>query len=81
MRDFAKQLTTFRSGGPGLGAKLGALVKFGVIFAQQLAQAYLRRGARSVSPRKAKRLSGRGAARHASRPDAPTCSASSPAAR
>jgi cholesterol oxidase len=46
MRDFAKQLTTFRSSGPGLGAQLGALVKFGVIFAQQLAQVYLRRGSR-----------------------------------
>ena len=43
MRDFAKQLTTFRSSGPGLGAQLGALVKFGVIFVQQLAQVYLRR--------------------------------------
>ena len=47
MRDFAKQLTTFRSSGPGLGAQLGALVKFGVIFAQQLAEAYLRRGSRT----------------------------------
>ena len=46
MRDFAKQLTTFRSSGPGLGAQLGALVKFGVIFAQQLAQVYLRRRSR-----------------------------------
>lgn len=46
MRDFAKQLTTFRSSGPGIGAQLGALVKFGVIFVQQLAQVYLRRGSR-----------------------------------
>ena len=46
MRDFAKQLTTFRSSGPGLGAQLGALVKFGVIFVQQLAQVYLRRGSK-----------------------------------
>ncbi|MBE2318989.1 hypothetical protein DVA67_023650 [Solirubrobacter sp. CPCC 204708] len=46
MRDFAKQLTTFRASGPGLGAQLGALVKFGVIFVQQLAQVYLRRGSR-----------------------------------
>jgi hypothetical protein len=43
-RDFAKQLTTFRAGGPSVGAKLGALVKFGFIFAQQLAEAYLRKG-------------------------------------
>jgi hypothetical protein len=42
-RDFAKQLTTFRSSGPGLGAQLGALVKFGVIFVGQLADTYLRR--------------------------------------
>jgi cholesterol oxidase len=47
-RDFAKQLTTFRAGGPTIGAKLGALVKFGVIFAQQLAQTYLRKGRSSV---------------------------------
>jgi hypothetical protein len=46
MRDFARQLTTFRAGGPGLGAKLGALVKFGVIFLGQLAEAYLRKGRR-----------------------------------
>lgn len=43
-RDFAKQLTTFRAGGPTIGAKLGALGKFGFIFAQQLAEAYLRKG-------------------------------------
>jgi hypothetical protein len=43
-RDFAKQLTTFRADGPSVPAKLGALVKFGVIFAQQLAEAYLRKG-------------------------------------
>jgi cholesterol oxidase len=47
MRDFAKQLTTFRATGPGLGAQLGGLVKFGVIFAQQLAEAYLRKGWRA----------------------------------
>jgi hypothetical protein len=46
MRDFAKQLTTFRAGGPTLGRQLGALVRFGVIFVQQLADAYLRRGGR-----------------------------------
>ena len=45
-RDFAKQLTTFRAGGPSLGKQLGALTKFGVIFAQQLAEAYLRKGRR-----------------------------------
>ena len=47
MRDFARQLTTFRATGPGLGAQLGALVKFGVIFMQQLAEAYLRKGRRA----------------------------------
>jgi len=47
-RDFAKQLTTFRAGGPSLGAKLGALAKFGFIFAQQLAEAYLRKGRKRV---------------------------------
>ncbi len=47
MRDFARQLTTFRSGGPGLGAQLGALAKFGRIFLSQLAEAYLRKGRRA----------------------------------
>jgi hypothetical protein len=47
MRDFAKQLTTFRAGGPGIGAKLGALVQFGWIFLGQLAEAYLRKGRRN----------------------------------
>jgi len=46
-RDFAKQLTTFRSSGPGIGAQAGALGKFGVIFTQQLAEAYLRKGKRA----------------------------------
>jgi cholesterol oxidase len=46
-RDFAKQLTTFRAGGPSLGSQLGALVRFGVIFVQQLADAYLRKGRRA----------------------------------
>jgi cholesterol oxidase len=46
-RDFAKQLTTFRAGGPDLGTQLRALVKFGVIFVQQLADAYLRKGRRA----------------------------------
>jgi hypothetical protein len=47
MRDFAKQLTTFRATGPGLGGQLGALARFGVIFMQQLAEAYLRKGRRA----------------------------------
>jgi hypothetical protein len=42
-RDFAKQLTTFRAGGPSVAAQLGALFKFGWIFTAQLAQAYLRK--------------------------------------
>jgi cholesterol oxidase len=46
-RDFAKQLTTFRAGGPDLGTQLRALVKFGVIFVGQLAEAYLRKGRRA----------------------------------
>jgi hypothetical protein len=49
-RDFAKQLTTFRSGGPSVGKQVGALVKFGVIFAQQLAEAYLFKGRRKRVP-------------------------------
>jgi hypothetical protein len=44
MRDFARQLTTFRAGGPGIGAQLGALARFGWIFTGQLAEAYLKRG-------------------------------------
>src|SRR3954469_21313477 len=46
-RDFAKQLTTFRSTAPSAGRGVGAMVKFGVIFVQQLADAYLRRGSRA----------------------------------
>ena len=46
-RDFAKQLTTFRSTSPSLGKGIGAMLKFGVIFMQQLADAYLRRKGRS----------------------------------
>ena len=45
-RDFAKQLTTFRSTAPSAGQGVGAMLKFGVIFVQQLADAYLRRGSR-----------------------------------
>jgi hypothetical protein len=48
VQDFAKQLTTFRAGGEGgLGDKLGGLIKFGVIFVNQLAQVYLRKGRRN----------------------------------
>jgi hypothetical protein len=47
VRDFAKQLTTFRSHGPGIGQQLGALVRFGWIFLGQLAEAYLRKGRRA----------------------------------
>jgi hypothetical protein len=47
IRDFARQLTTFRAGGDGAGAKLGALAKFGTIFFGQLAEAYLRKGRRA----------------------------------
>jgi cholesterol oxidase len=42
-RDFARQLTTFRG-------SLGGLVKFGVIFLGQLAEAYLRKGRRAHAP-------------------------------
>jgi hypothetical protein len=41
MRDFAKQLTTFRAHGQGAGAALGALARFGWIFLGQLAEAYV----------------------------------------
>jgi cholesterol oxidase len=41
IRDFAKQLTTFRSHGPGIGKQLGALVRFGWIFLGHLAEAYV----------------------------------------
>ena len=45
VQDFAKQLTTFRAGGAGgIASKLGGLLRFGVIFVEQLAQVYLRRG-------------------------------------
>ena len=47
IRDFARQLTTFRAGGPTVGQKLGALVKFGWIFLGQLAETYLRKGRRA----------------------------------
>jgi cholesterol oxidase len=41
VRDFAKQLTTFRTSGPSAAASLGALVRFGWIFLGQLAEAYV----------------------------------------
>jgi cholesterol oxidase len=44
IRDFARQLTTFRAGGPGPGAQAGALARFSGIFAAQLAEAYLQKG-------------------------------------
>jgi hypothetical protein len=47
IRDFAKQLTTFRAGGPDARSKVGALAKFGLIFGQQLAEAYLHKGRRA----------------------------------
>lgn len=47
IRDFARQLTTFRAGGDGAGAKVGALAKFGTIFLGHLAEAYLRKGRRA----------------------------------
>lgn len=48
VQDFAKQLTTFRAGGDGgLSAKLGGLLRFGVIFVGQLADVYLRKGRRN----------------------------------
>ncbi len=47
VQDFAKQMTTFRATGPGLGAQLGGLIKFGVIFVSQLAEIYLRKGRRN----------------------------------
>jgi cholesterol oxidase len=40
MRDFAKQLTTFR-GGPGPVAGVGAIARFGIIFMRQLFEAYV----------------------------------------
>ncbi len=47
IRDFARQLTTFRAGGPSAGRKLGALARFGLIFLGQLAETYLRKGRRA----------------------------------
>jgi cholesterol oxidase len=47
VRDFARQLTTFRAGGEGAGDRAAALAGFGRIFAGQLAEAYLRKGRRA----------------------------------
>jgi cholesterol oxidase len=41
MRDFARQLTTFRAKGPGLASGLAALLRFGRLFLGQLVEAYL----------------------------------------
>jgi hypothetical protein len=46
VRDFARQLTTFRAGGERAGDKAAALAGFGRIFMAQLAEAYLRKGRR-----------------------------------
>ena len=46
-RDFAKQLTTFRSTSPSPVQGVKALLQFGVVFMKQLAEAYLRRRPRA----------------------------------
>lgn len=46
IRDFSRQMTTFRASGANVGARLGALVRFGRIFASRLATVYLRNGGR-----------------------------------
>jgi cholesterol oxidase len=46
VRDFARQLTTFRAGGERVGDRAAALAGFGRIFVAQLAEAYLRKGRR-----------------------------------
>jgi cholesterol oxidase len=45
IRDFARQLTTFRTGGPNALGQAGALAGFGQVFMTHLAQVYLRKGA------------------------------------
>ena len=51
VRDFARQLTTFRAGGPSVGARLRGVRLFGQVFMQQLKQVYLcRRGSAPDSP-------------------------------
>jgi len=47
IRDFAKQLTTFRAGGPDLRSKAVAVARFGWIFMGHLAQVYARKVRRS----------------------------------
>jgi hypothetical protein len=47
VRDFARQLTTFRAGGPDLASRARALLRFNLIFLGQLAEAYLRPKRRS----------------------------------
>jgi hypothetical protein len=42
LRDFARQLTTFRTRGPSPPAQAAALVRFGWLFSGQLAQIYMR---------------------------------------
>ena len=56
IRDFAKQLTTFRAGGPSVGAQLGALVKFGWIFIGPARPGLPAQAALTMSKRKEKRL-------------------------
>jgi hypothetical protein len=51
IRDFAKQLTTFRAGGPDLRSKLAAVLRFGWIFMGHLAQVYVRKATRSGGSR------------------------------
>ena len=46
-RDFAKQLTTFRSTAPSPAKGIAAMLQFGVVFVKQLADAYLRRRPRT----------------------------------
>ena len=46
-RDFAKQLTTFRSTAPSPARAIAAMLQFGVVFVKQLAEAYLRRRPRT----------------------------------
>ena len=46
IRDFAKQLTTFRAGGPDLRSKLAAVLRFGWIFMGHLAQVYVKKAKR-----------------------------------
>ena len=47
VRDFAKQLTTFRASGPSLRARLRGVSVFSLVFLQQLKQVYLRRRGRA----------------------------------